>query len=87
VDIDLDSTIFCPQLLLCEGCQKATDELAVATFDTPVGVYCMTLCPACTEGGRWPVLSWSETALRVGDHCEHLGIDLDQAAEARAQET
>jgi len=47
-------------------------------------VYCLTLCDECVtvalEG--IPSLSGSEAAGRAGEHCEHLGIDLERMAKA-----
>ena len=51
-----------------------------AIAETPVGVLCLTLCPACVRHHVLPEFSWSGAAGAVGVHCEHLGIDLDQAA-------
>jgi len=51
----------------------------VATYQTPVGVFCATLCRACVAAGTPPpVRSWAQAAWRVAAHCQHLGIDLDQ---------
>ncbi len=54
-----------------------------ATVETPVGVLCLTLCRACVRHQVLPAFSWSGAALAAAAHCEHLGIDLDQAAELR----
>jgi hypothetical protein len=53
--------------------------LEVATYQTQVGVFCATVCDPCIDAGKAPpVRSWIEAFERVGAHCEHLGIDLDQ---------
>jgi hypothetical protein len=53
----------------------------VATYQTQVGVFCATVCDRCvTAGNPPPVRSWLQAFERVGAHCEHLGIDLDQMA-------
>jgi hypothetical protein len=51
----------------------------VATYETPVGVFCATVCDRCVAASSAPpVRSWLEAFERVGAHCEHRGIDLDQ---------
>jgi hypothetical protein len=85
--VDLDDTTHCPIAGRCEHCGRVAGELGVATLGTPLGVYCATLCEACADPGALgrpppPQMSWGEAAQRVGEHCEHLGIDLDQMAEA-----
>ena len=81
--IDLDDTTRCPAEPCCETC-GAVDDLDVGTADTPVGVLCLTLCGSCAEAGDLPRFpSWSAAVRRVLVHCEHLDVDLDQAARAR----
>jgi hypothetical protein len=64
----------------CEAC-GATRQLEVATYQTPVGVFCATVCDRCVAAGNPPPLrSWLEAFERVGAHCQHLGIDVDQMA-------
>jgi len=82
---DLDDISRCPQQDRCESCGN-TEQLEPATLDTSLGVYCATLCIPCGENGKLPRLTLPGTALRVLDHCQHLGIDLDQATELREQE-
>ena len=68
----------CPRAGRCEAC-GTTRRLEVATYQTPVGVFCATICDSCVEARNAPpVRSWLEAFERVGAHCEHLGIDLDQ---------
>ena len=70
----------CPRAGRCEAC-GATRALEVATYQTPVGVFCATVCLRCVDAGKPPpVRSWVGAVERVGAHCGHLGIDLDQMA-------
>ena len=70
----------CPRAGRCEGC-GTTRDLDLATYQTPVGVFCATVCDPCVAAGKAPpVRSWLEAFERAGTHCEHLGIDLDQMA-------
>jgi hypothetical protein len=70
----------CPRQARCEAC-GAGRELDVATYQTPVGVLCATVCRTCVATGNPPpVRSWPGAVERVGAHCQHLGIDLDQMA-------
>jgi hypothetical protein len=68
----------CPLAARCEVCGAAR-QLAVATYRTPVGVFCATVCGPCLAAGNPPpVRSWGQACQWVGEHCQHLGIDLDQ---------
>src|SRR5215211_2405189 len=68
----------CPRAGRCEAC-ATTRRLEVATYPTPVGVFCATVCNLCAEARNAPpVRSWLEAFERIGAHCERLGIDLDQ---------
>jgi hypothetical protein len=70
----------CPHAGRCEAC-GATRQLEVATYQTPVGVFCATVCGPCVDAGKPPpVRSWGGAVERVGAHCQHLGIDVDQMA-------
>ncbi len=76
----LGPTVRCPQGDRCEVCGSGR-ELDVATYDTPVGVFCATVCGPCvTEGKAPPVRGWATAVERVAAHCGHLGIDVDQMA-------
>jgi hypothetical protein len=70
----------CPLAAGCEVCGGGR-EPEVATYQTPVGVLCATVCRACVAAGNPPpIRSWGQACVRVGEHCQHLGIDLDQMA-------
>jgi hypothetical protein len=70
----------CPRAGRCEAC-GAIRALEVATYQTPVGVFCATVCDRCVDAGNPPpVRSWPGAVERVGAHCEHLGVDVDQMA-------
>lgn len=81
----LDDTSNCPLGDRCAGCGGRT-RLTPAVADTPVGTLCMTLCPACIRHHVLPQLSWAEAMRGVLAHCEHRGLDLDEAAAQRAAE-
>ena len=80
-EINIDDTSDCPVAAACESC--GSDEgLSLCTLDSSMGVFCATFCQSCAEDpSRLPVISSDVVAVRVGRHCEHVGIDLDQAAE------
>lgn len=85
---NLNDTSNCPREQACSQCHRGetTVQLAVAILQTPVGVFCCTLCEDCeplTRGGR---LSWGQAIDRVGAHAQHLGIDVDQMARLMDQE-
>ena len=68
----------CPRAGRCQAC-GTTRRLDVATYQTPVGVFCATVCDPCVAARNAPpVRSWVEAVERVGAHCGHLGIDVDQ---------
>ncbi len=76
----LGPTLRCPRAGRCEAC-GSTQALEVATYQTPVGVFCATVCGACVDSGKAPpVRGWAQAVERVGAHCEHLGIDVDEMA-------
>jgi hypothetical protein len=71
----------CPRAGRCEACGTSR-ALDVATYQTPVGVFCATVCRRCVAAGNAPLVrSWGQACERVGAHCQHLGIDLDQMAD------
>jgi hypothetical protein len=70
----------CPRAGRCEACGARARE--VATYQTPIGVFCAAVCDSCVATGKAPrVRSWSQAVWRVDSHCRHLGIDLDQMAD------
>ena len=85
--VDLDNRDNCAEdnAERCETCTSTTD-LRTCTLDTPVGVYCATVCGKCVDGGHLPRIPVAAAAHRVLDHCRHLGIDLDEMAAQRRQE-
>lgn len=76
---DLDDTTGCPTAAQCDTC-AARSDLSISTAQTPVGVFCCTLCGDCTVHGRLPTLGWAGAVDRSLRHCQHLGIDADQMA-------
>jgi hypothetical protein len=76
----LGPSVRCPLGVRCEVCGSQWD-LDVATYQTPVGVFCATVCDPCTTPDKAPpVRSWTQAVERVCAHCGHLGIDVDQMA-------
>lgn len=84
-NINVDDTTRCPIGPECGACER-TDDLAVVTFSTPMGVFCGTLCAHCATLPPFrhvgQILAWPTVARLVASHCAHLGIDLDQMADA-----
>ena len=75
--VDLDDTSRCPVAKWCEACHRIWDLYIVTANSGLSGVLCMTLCGECTTRPL-PALGVLEATTRVAEHCEHLGIDLDQ---------
>jgi hypothetical protein len=76
----LGPSAHCPHAARCEACGRGR-ELEVATYQIPVGVLCATVCRTCVAAGTPPpIRSWGQACERVGAHCQHLGMDLDQMA-------
>ncbi|MQA63908.1 MAG: hypothetical protein GEU86_21135 [Actinophytocola sp.] len=82
--IDLDDTTSCPLATRCASWRGCSD-LRVCTLMTPIGVLCRTLCADCVNDKRAPRLSIRKVTELVIRHCEHLGIDLDEMADAARQ--
>jgi hypothetical protein len=81
--IDLDDTAGCPLGVRCESCGVERDDLRVATASASrLGVMCLTLCPRCADSDVVPPVAVATAVRLVGQHCRHLGIDVDDMAEA-----
>ena len=75
--VDVDDTTRCPAATWCESCSRIGD-LYVVTADSGMGgVFCMTLCGECIARPL-PQFGALEAATRTAEHCEHLGIGLDE---------
>jgi hypothetical protein len=82
----LDDTTRCPVDDTCATCGSPTN-LAVATAETAVGVFCVTLCGTCGDDGALPRgRSWPGAVHASLEHCGHLGIDADQMADLMEKE-
>lgn len=78
---DLGNTENCPTGFRCESCGIESADLAVATAEMGrLGVACLTLCDSCAASDVVPPVSVSTAVRLVGQHCTHLGIDLDEMA-------
>ena len=84
--IDLEDTSRCPLGHRCESCGAERDDLAVSTAATLLGVLCLTLCPRCLAFGEMPRLAAGTAVRLVVQHCTHLGIDVNEMAEAMKEE-
>jgi hypothetical protein len=84
--IDLDNTARCPVGVRCESCGTGGGPLAVETASAArLGVMCLTLCRRCAAYDDQIPVSVSTAGRLVGQHCAHLGIDLDEMAAAMEQ--
>jgi hypothetical protein len=80
--MNLDETMNCPLAAACQDCGM-TENCVVATFETQVGVHCRTLCEHCRNPELpFPTIGLHEAVTLVLKHCEHLGITLDDMADA-----
>lgn len=82
--LNLDDISNCPLDTTCRECGSMND-LDVATYSTPLGVFCGTLCAACAVAGHEQQIPGHGAGLHVilmlvMEHCEHLGIGIDQMA-------
>jgi hypothetical protein len=83
IPLDLDNTAGCPLGMRCESCGVERDDLRLETASgSRLGVMCLTLCPRCADSDVIPPVSVSTAARLVGQHCAHLGIDLEDMAAA-----
>ena len=84
--VNVDDTSRCPVGHRCECCGAAGMKLIVTTATTPLGVLCLTTCPRCSRSTSALPVTVSTAARLVGQHCAHLGIDLDEMAAAMAED-
>jgi hypothetical protein len=82
---DVHDTSDCPLGHRCESCGAERTDLALTTASTPLGVLCVTLCPTCLASGIAPPIAIGTAVRLVGAHCEHLGITVDDMADAIAE--
>jgi len=75
--IHLDDTSECPMAAECRCC-GGMSELDVATLESTVGVFCLTICADCAQQGSVEKIGVVEAVTLVLGHCGHLGIDADQ---------
>ncbi len=73
----------CPLGHRCEclaGAERV--HLAVSTATLALGVLSQTLCPPCAEFGGPPRITVGTAVRLVAHHTGHLGIDVDEMAQA-----
>jgi hypothetical protein len=81
--VDLDDTTYCPVGVRCESCGVERDDLAVSTAALGrLGVACLTLCPRCAGSAVVPPVAVGTAIRLTAQHCEHLGITVDEMAAA-----
>ena len=82
-ELDVDDVTRCPLALLCGTSGCSDGGLEVAAVETAVGVCCVTLCSGCVAARALPRFdSWAAAIGAVGEHCTHLGCDVDEMAAA-----
>lgn len=81
-EVDVDDVSRCPLGHRCESCGTEHGGLKVRTAGTPLGVFCVTLCPRCAASDTPPPVAVGTAVRLVMQHCEHLDIDVDQMAAA-----
>jgi hypothetical protein len=80
--VDLDDTSGCPIGVRCESCGVEAPGLTVQTAElSRLGIACLTLCPRCSSSGVTPPVSVGTAVRLVAQHCQHLGITVDDMAE------
>lgn len=80
--VDLDDVSNCPTGVRCESCGVESTDLAVTTADLGrLGIACLTLCTRCGSSDTVPPVSVGTAVRLVGQHAEHLGIDVDTMAD------
>lgn len=80
MSVDLYNTNGCPVGHRCESCGVEGSDLAVETSTSGLGVMCLTLCGHCASFDDAIRVAVSTAVRLVLQHCEHLGIDVDQMA-------
>src|SRR5689334_7539277 len=85
ISTDVHDVSPCPLGHRCESCGVESSDLAVTTASTPLGVLCVSLCPTCLASGIAPPIAIGTAVRLVAAHCEHLGITVDDMADAIAE--
>jgi hypothetical protein len=81
--IQLDDTSACPLGVRCEACGVEGDDLSVCTVEFGrLGVACLTMCATCGGSGVVPPVAVATAVRLVAQHCDHLGITVDEMAAA-----
>lgn len=81
--MDLGDTTRCPRGVRCESCGVEQRGLRVCVVDMGrIGAACLTLCRACAGSTVTPPVTIATAYRLVAQHAGHLGIDLDEMAEA-----
>jgi hypothetical protein len=81
--VNLDRTDNCPLGVRCESCGVERDDLAVCTVELDrLGVACLTMCPRCAGSDVAPPVSVGTAVRLTMQHCQHLGITVDDMAAA-----
>ena len=83
--VDVDDVTRCPQAATCERCGQSDSTMEVVTVDLAhLGVACASICQYCLDGDRLPRWDVPSSVRRIGNHCEHLGVTVDDMAESIA---
>lgn len=77
----LDDTTRCPVGVRCEVDGSERPDLIVATFATPMGPMCLTVCPDHAMPEMPPPVTWSTAARLVAQHAAHIGLTIDEMNE------
>jgi hypothetical protein len=81
--VNLDDTSRCPLGVRCECCGVERGDLRVCTTELDrIGVACLTMGPRCAGSDVAPPVSVGTAVRLVAQHCEHLGITVDEMAAA-----
>lgn len=73
MSLDLGDLTRCPLGDVCHHCGKGS-TLRLTTYETPLGVFCATVCASCLLARRTPDLPDATVQHRVRDHRDHLGL-------------